>query len=35
MQNLCEGLLLAAERGKAGAVYHITDGEPVDYRVGG
>jgi hypothetical protein len=34
VQNLCEGLLLAAEKGKAGATYHVTDGDPIDFRVG-
>lgn len=28
VRNVCEGVLLAAERGRGGAVYHVTDGEP-------
>lgn len=30
--NCCEGALLAAEKGKGGEVYFLTDGEPVDFR---
>jgi nucleoside-diphosphate-sugar epimerase len=30
--NVCEGALLAAERGKPGEVYFLTDGEPVEFR---
>ncbi len=30
--NACEGLLLAAERGRGGEVYFITDGAPVELR---
>jgi nucleoside-diphosphate-sugar epimerase len=30
--NVCEGLLLAAERGQGGAIYFITDGTPVEAR---
>ena len=32
VENVVEGLLRAAERGRAGAVYFITDGEPVVFR---
>lgn len=30
--NACEGILLAAERGRGGEIYFITDGAPVEYR---
>ncbi len=30
--NVVEGLLLAAEKGRAGEVYFLTDGEPVKFR---
>ena len=30
--NVCEGLLLAAEKGQGGQVYFLTDGTPVDFR---
>ncbi len=30
--NVGEGLILAAERGRAGEIYFVTDGEPVDFR---
>lgn len=30
--NVCEGLLLAAEKGQGGEVYFLTDGTPVDFR---
>jgi len=30
--NVVEGMLLAAERGKPGEIYFLTDGEPVDFR---
>jgi nucleoside-diphosphate-sugar epimerase len=30
--NACEGVLLAAERGRGGEVYFITDGAPISYR---
>jgi nucleoside-diphosphate-sugar epimerase len=30
--NACEGALLAAEKGKPGEVYFLTDGEPVEFR---
>src|SRR5579883_2141680 len=32
VDNVCEGLLLAAEHGRGGAIYFITDGEPVEFR---
>jgi nucleoside-diphosphate-sugar epimerase len=31
--NVCEGALLAAERGHPGEAYFLTDGEPVEFRV--
>jgi nucleoside-diphosphate-sugar epimerase len=30
--NLCEGLLLAADKGKGGETYFVTDGEPIQFR---
>lgn len=30
--NVVEGLLLAAERGKGGQIYFVTDGAPVEFR---
>lgn len=30
--NVVEGLLLAAERGRSGNIYFVTDGEPVEFR---
>ncbi|HEV2238571.1 MAG TPA: NAD-dependent epimerase/dehydratase family protein [Ktedonobacterales bacterium] len=30
--NVCEGLLLAAERGRGGEIYFVTDGEPIAFR---
>jgi nucleoside-diphosphate-sugar epimerase len=30
--NVCEGLLLAAERGRGGEIYFVTDGEPIEFR---
>jgi nucleoside-diphosphate-sugar epimerase len=30
--NVCEGALLAAEKGQAGEVYFLSDGEPVEFR---
>lgn len=30
--NVCEGLILAAERGKGGSIYFVTDGPPVEFR---
>lgn len=32
VDNVVEGILLAAERGKAGEAYFVTDGEPVVFR---
>jgi len=32
VDNVVEGILLAAERGKPGEIYFLTDGEPVDFR---
>jgi nucleoside-diphosphate-sugar epimerase len=32
IDNVVEGALLAAERGKAGEIYFLTDGEPVEFR---
>lgn len=32
VRNLCEGLLLAAQHGRPGEAYFVTDGEPVQYR---
>ena len=32
VDNVVEGVLLAAERGTPGAVYFLTDGEPVELR---
>jgi len=32
VRNACEGLLLAAERGRPGEIYFVTDGEPLEYR---
>jgi nucleoside-diphosphate-sugar epimerase len=32
VDNVVEGLLLAAERGRPGAAYFLTDGEPVEFR---
>ncbi len=30
--NVCEGLLCAAERGRGGEIYFVTDGETVEFR---
>lgn len=30
--NVCEGLILAARRGRGGEVYFVTDGAPVEFR---
>jgi nucleoside-diphosphate-sugar epimerase len=30
--NVVEGLLLAADKGRPGEIYFVTDGEPVDFR---
>lgn len=32
VDNVVEGILLAAERGQPGAIYFLTDGEPVEFR---
>ena len=32
VDNVVEGLLLAAERGVPGSIYFVTDGEPVEFR---
>ena len=32
IDNVIEGLVLAAERGRAGEAYFVTDGEPVEFR---
>lgn len=32
VRNVCEGLLGAAERGRPGRVYFVTDGAPVEFR---
>jgi len=32
VDNVIEGMLLAAERGVPGAIYFLTDGEPVEFR---
>jgi nucleoside-diphosphate-sugar epimerase len=32
VRNVCEGMLLAAERGKPGEAYFLTDGAPVEFR---
>jgi nucleoside-diphosphate-sugar epimerase len=32
VDNVVEGILLAAERGAPGEIYFLTDGEPVDFR---
>ena len=32
VDNVVEGTLLAAERGQPGAIYFLTDGEPVEFR---
>ena len=30
--NVCEGALLAAERGRGGEIYFLTDGPPIEFR---
>jgi nucleoside-diphosphate-sugar epimerase len=32
VRNVCEGAILAAEKGRGGEVYFLTDGEPVEFR---
>ena len=32
VRNVIEGTLLAAERGRGGEIYFLTDGDPVDFR---
>lgn len=32
VRNVCEGALLAAERGRPGEIYFLTDGAPVEFR---
>ncbi len=32
VDNVCEGLYLAAQHGKGGHAYFVTDGEPISYR---
>lgn len=32
VDNVVEGLLLAADKGRPGEIYFVTDGEPVDFR---
>lgn len=32
VDNVCEGILLAAQKGRAGAIYFLTDGPPVRSR---
>lgn len=32
VQNVCEGIVCAAEKGKPGETYFLTDGEPVEFR---
>ena len=32
VRNVCEGLLAAAERGRAGEIYFLTDGPPIEFR---
>ena len=32
VRNVCEGALLAAEKGRGGEAYFLTDGEPVVFR---
>ncbi|MGH7289207.1 MAG: NAD-dependent epimerase/dehydratase family protein, partial [Myxococcota bacterium] len=32
VRNVCAGTLLAAEKGRGGEVYFLTDGEPVEFR---
>lgn len=32
VRNVCEGLILAAEKGRGGQIYFLTDGEPIIFR---
>jgi nucleoside-diphosphate-sugar epimerase len=32
VRNVCTGMMLAAERGRGGEIYFLTDGEPVEVR---
>jgi nucleoside-diphosphate-sugar epimerase len=32
VRNVCEGLILAAERGRGGEIYFVTDGPPMEFR---
>jgi nucleoside-diphosphate-sugar epimerase len=32
VDNVCEGLMLAADRGRGGQVYFVTDGAPIPFR---
>jgi nucleoside-diphosphate-sugar epimerase len=32
VRNLCEGIVLAARRGRGGQAYFLTDGPPVEFR---
>jgi nucleoside-diphosphate-sugar epimerase len=32
VNNVCEGMLLAAEKGRGGEVYFLTDGKPIELR---
>ena len=32
VKNVCEGALLAADRGRPGEIYFLTDGPPVEFR---
>jgi nucleoside-diphosphate-sugar epimerase len=32
VRNVCEGLMLAAERGRGGNIYFVTDGPPIMFR---
>jgi nucleoside-diphosphate-sugar epimerase len=32
VRNVCAGLLLAAEKGRGGEIYFLTDGEPLEFR---
>jgi len=32
VKNVCEGIILACEKGRGGAVYFLTDGPPLKFR---